>query len=79
MAALKLSYSNAEAGSEIKGHMRSYADLLEASGYGSRRDDFDDLIRILDSDVRLITISTDPARGVEGAVAVLFPDGKEKR
>ena len=48
-----------EAGTDIKGHMRSYAELLEASGYGSRPKDFDDLIRILDSELRLIT-PTDP-------------------
>ena len=34
-------------------------ELLEASGYGSRPKDFDDLIRILDSEIRLIT-PTDP-------------------
>ena len=39
--------------------MRSYAELLEASGYGNRPRDFDDLIRILDSEIRLIT-PTDP-------------------
>ena len=33
--------------------------MLEASGYGSRPKDFDDLIRILDSEIRLIT-PTDP-------------------
>ena len=54
-----------ETGSDIKGHMRSYAELLEASGYGSRPRDFDDLIRILDSEIRLIT-PTDP-EGKEGA------------
>ena len=48
-----------ETGTDIKGHMRSYAELLEASGYGSRPKDFDDLIRILDSEIRLIT-PTDP-------------------
>jgi eukaryotic-like serine/threonine-protein kinase len=48
-----------ESGSDIKGHMRSYADLLEASGYMSRPHDFDDLIRILDNEIRLIT-PTDP-------------------
>lgn len=46
-------------GSDIKGHMRSYAELLEASDYGNRPRDFDDLIRILDSEIRLIT-PTDP-------------------
>ena len=39
--------------------MRSYAELLEASGYGNRPRDFDDLVRILDSEIRLIT-PTDP-------------------
>ncbi|MGO9915315.1 MAG: protein kinase domain-containing protein [Isosphaeraceae bacterium] len=53
-----------ETGSDIKGHMRSYAELLEASGYGSRSKDFDDLIRILDNEIRLIT-PTDP-EGVAG-------------
>jgi len=48
-----------EAGTKIKGHMRSYAELLETSGYASRPKDFADLIRILDSEVRLIT-PTDP-------------------
>lgn len=46
-------------GTDIKGTMRSHAELLEASGYGSRPQDFDDLIRILDSEIRLIT-PTDP-------------------
>lgn len=48
-----------DSGTEIKGTMRSHAELLEASGYGSRPKDFDDLIRILDRDIRLIT-PTDP-------------------
>jgi serine/threonine protein kinase/formylglycine-generating enzyme required for sulfatase activity len=48
-----------ESGTDIKGNMRSYQELLEASGYGSRPKEFDDLIRILDSEIRLIT-PTDP-------------------
>jgi hypothetical protein len=32
-------------GTEIKGHMRPYNELLEASGYARRSKDFDDLIR----------------------------------
>jgi hypothetical protein len=44
-----------EAGMDIKGHTRSQQELLEASGYAGRPKDFDDLIRILDSEVRLIT------------------------
>ncbi len=48
-----------ETRSDIKGHMRSYAELLEACGYGDRPKDFDDLLRILDNEIRLIT-PTDP-------------------
>jgi serine/threonine protein kinase/formylglycine-generating enzyme required for sulfatase activity len=54
-----------DSGTDIKGYMRSYAELMEASGYGSRPKDFDDLIRILDSEIRLIT-PTDP-EGKEAA------------
>jgi len=43
------------AGTDIKGHMRSHQELLEVSGYAGRPQDFDDLIRILDSEIRLIT------------------------
>ena len=39
--------------------MRSEAELREASGYAGRPRDFDDLIRILDPELRLIT-PTDP-------------------
>jgi eukaryotic-like serine/threonine-protein kinase len=44
-----------ETGTDIKGQMRSRQELLEASGYSSRPRDFDDLIRILDPELRLIT------------------------
>lgn len=52
-----------ESGTNLKGQMKSYDELLEISGYRDRRDDFDALIRILDSEVRLIT-PTDP-RGMD--------------
>jgi len=48
-----------ETGADIKGQMRSRQELLEASGYASRPRDFDDLIHILDPELRLIT-PTDP-------------------
>ncbi len=48
-----------DSGTDIKGHMRSYEQLLEASGYAKRSKDFDDLVRILDGEIRLIT-PTDP-------------------
>ena len=49
-----------DVGSDIKGNMRSASELLVASGYENRTDEFDDLIRILDSELRLIT-PTDPS------------------
>jgi serine/threonine protein kinase/formylglycine-generating enzyme required for sulfatase activity len=55
-----------ETGTDIKGSMRPYAELVAASGYGSRPRDFDDLIRILDSEIRLIT-PIDP-EGKEGVL-----------
>ncbi len=51
-------------GTDIKGQMRSESELRDASGYAGRPRDFDDLVRILDHDLRLIT-PTDPF-GVEG-------------
>ncbi|MGO9471093.1 MAG: serine/threonine-protein kinase [Isosphaeraceae bacterium] len=50
-----------ETGGDIKGRMKSHQELLDASGYSDRRRDFDDLIRILDPELRLIT-PTDPER-----------------
>ena len=51
-----------QTGTDIKGQMRSEAELREASGYAGQPRDFDDLVRILDHDLRLIT-PTDPERG----------------
>ena len=57
-----------QSGTDIKGQMRSEAELREASGYASRPRDFDDVIGILDPELRLIT-PTDP-EGSGGEVAV---------
>jgi serine/threonine protein kinase/formylglycine-generating enzyme required for sulfatase activity len=48
-----------EQGTDIKGAMRSGRELLTASGYAARPRDFDDLLRILDTELRLVT-PTDP-------------------
>ena len=53
-----------ETGTDIKGQMRSRQELLEASGYANRPRDFDDLIHILDPELRLIT-PTDPEGSVK--------------
>jgi serine/threonine protein kinase/formylglycine-generating enzyme required for sulfatase activity len=42
-------------GTDIKCHPRAYHSLMEAAGYLDRPKDFEDLIRILDSELRLIT------------------------
>ncbi len=55
-------------GTDIKGEMRSETELREASGYGDRPRDFDDLIRILDAELRLIT-PTDPQGSTEDSQA----------
>jgi formylglycine-generating enzyme required for sulfatase activity len=44
-----------ETGSDLKGHMRSYDELLAASGYSSRPKEFEDLIHILTASLRLIS------------------------
>jgi eukaryotic-like serine/threonine-protein kinase len=51
----------------IKGAMRSYQELLLVSGYRQQPKQFDSLLRILDSDLRLIT-PTDP-EGLEMSAA----------
>ena len=57
-----------EAGTDIKGHMRSRDALLMASGYAKRPKDFDDLIRLLDADIRLISpTDADGKTGAEGS------------
>ena len=48
-----------ESGTDIKGRMRSRQELRDASGYANRPRDFDDLIHVLDPELRLIT-PTDP-------------------
>ncbi len=53
-----------QTGTDIKGRMQPEAKLLDASGYAERPRAFHDLLRILDSELRLIT-PTDP----EGTVA----------
>jgi eukaryotic-like serine/threonine-protein kinase len=63
-----------DAGTNLKGHMRSQKQLLDASGYGSRPKDFDALLHILDSELRLIT-PTDPEGVTGGAWRVAGESG----
>jgi len=63
-----------ESGTDIKGQMRSRRELLEASGYANHPRDFDNLIHILDPELRLIT-PTDPEGSANGSQANL-PSGQ---
>ena len=56
-----------ESGTSIKGHMRSHEELMKASGYAARPKAFDDLLRILDSETRLITPIDPEGIDTEGA------------
>ena len=55
-----------EGGAGIKGNMMSQQTLLEASGYSPRPRDFDDFLRILDNELRLITPTDPEGLGDEG-------------
>jgi hypothetical protein len=55
-----------DSGTDIKGQMRSRQELLEVSGYTNRPRDFDDLIRILDPELRLITPTAPEVSPAEG-------------
>jgi serine/threonine protein kinase/formylglycine-generating enzyme required for sulfatase activity len=55
-----------ESGTDLKGHMRSHTELLAASGYAVRPKDFDDLLRILDRELRLITPTDPEGKEAEG-------------
>ena len=52
-----------ESGTDIRGHLRSDVELRLAAGYANRPRDFDDLLRILDSELRLLTPSDPEGAG----------------
>ncbi len=65
-----------ESGANIKGRMRSYLELLAASGYVDRTQNFDELIRVLDSEIRLITPTEHEDLAGGSTVAPLEPREK---
>ncbi len=50
-------------GMDLKGHMKSQDELLEASGYADRPKEFQSLMRMLDSELHLITRTDPEGRG----------------
>ena len=63
-----------EAGSDIKGHMRSRAQLQESSGYATKPSEFSELMQMLDRDLRLIT-PTETQEPVESAATANSGEG----
>jgi len=61
-----------ETNADIKGRMRSIDELREVSGYSDRTDDFGDLIRMLDNELRLIT-PVDLESSIDEDVPVTVP------
>ena len=61
-----------ETNADIKGRMRSVEDLRALSGYADRPADFNDLVRMLDSELRLIT-PVDPEGPVSADLSVAAP------
>jgi serine/threonine protein kinase/formylglycine-generating enzyme required for sulfatase activity len=57
-----------EQGPKIKGHMRSYRELLEVSGYAEQPEACDELLHILDSELRLVTPTDPEGSGNDAAV-----------
>jgi serine/threonine protein kinase/formylglycine-generating enzyme required for sulfatase activity len=61
-----------ETNADIKGRMRSVDDLRAVSGYADRPSEFADLVRMLDSELRLIT-PVDPEGSVDKEVPAPAP------
>ncbi len=57
-----------DSGSDIKGHIRSYPALLDISGYGQNPRAFKELMRILDSETRLLTPVDTEFSGTESSL-----------
>jgi serine/threonine protein kinase/formylglycine-generating enzyme required for sulfatase activity len=65
-----------DSGTEIRGPMRSRQEILQASGYDERPKDFDELLRLLDADLRLITPTDPKGLGPEDQPAHAGDDGE---
>ncbi len=65
-------------GTDIKGHMRSRDELLAVSGYGKNTAKFDELLRILDGELRLVTPTDPEGMPEQGAVGAVQAEGGEE-
>ncbi len=67
-----------DAGTEIKGYMRSREELLAAAKYEHRPGEFDQLLTILDRDLRLIT-PIDLEAAADDEHGAILPAGQERQ
>jgi serine/threonine protein kinase/formylglycine-generating enzyme required for sulfatase activity len=65
-----------DGGTQIKGKMRSRGDLLAAAGCEGREKDFDDLMRLLDSGLRLVTPTTPDGALMDSATGEVSTSGR---
>lgn len=63
-------------GHDIKGTMRDHSELLEASGYANRPDDFDQLMQLLCRELRLVTLSDAEGSMLESTERRATPAGQ---
>ena len=71
-----------ESGADIKGHMRADLELLEVSGYKNHPASFDELLRILDGEIRMITPTDSDGAAVDssgGTIALESGEARERR
>jgi formylglycine-generating enzyme required for sulfatase activity/energy-coupling factor transporter ATP-binding protein EcfA2 len=66
-----------EQGTDIKGAMKSKHVLLQASGYARRPNDFDELLDILNSELRLITPTPPPGSEAEEETQAASPERQQ--
>ncbi len=64
-------------GTDIKGHMRSRTELLETSGYARRPREFEELLHVLDTELRLVTPTDPEAASAEDDAAAPPPSQPE--
>jgi serine/threonine protein kinase/formylglycine-generating enzyme required for sulfatase activity len=68
-----------KAGTDIRGLMRSWQELLAVSGYHNRPKEFADLLHILDSELRVITPTDPEGKDVHGEPGSRSPRSADAR
>jgi formylglycine-generating enzyme required for sulfatase activity len=66
-----------EQGTDIKGHLRPGRELLEASGYAAQPQEFAELLRVLDGELRLVTPAESEGAEDRGDQRPACPPGEQ--